>query len=66
MKKIQLILVLFFVCTLPMHVFAQLEPGEDPDVPIDGGISILLATGIGIGVKKIKDVAAQKKRASKN
>jgi hypothetical protein len=26
---------------------------EDPDAPIDGGVGILIATGIGYGVKKI-------------
>jgi hypothetical protein len=31
------------------------DPGSDPDVPIDGGISLLLAAGAGYGIKKIKD-----------
>jgi hypothetical protein len=26
---------------------------EDPDAPLDGGVSILIASGIGYGVKKI-------------
>jgi len=30
-------------------------PGGDPDVPIDGGILILLAAGIYYGVKRIRD-----------
>lgn len=28
-------------------------PGEDPDVPIDGGIGILLVAGAAYGLKKI-------------
>lgn len=28
-------------------------PGEDPDVPVDGGIAILLAAGVVYGLKKI-------------
>jgi hypothetical protein len=30
------------------------DPG-DPDVPIDGGISLLVAAGIGYGAKKRRD-----------
>ncbi|WP_371860481.1 PID-CTERM protein-sorting domain-containing protein [Segetibacter aerophilus] len=33
-----------------MH--AQPSPGGDPDVPIDGGLSILLAAGVGYVAKK--------------
>ncbi len=45
--------ILFF----PVLVHAQQppDPGGDPDVPVDGGLSILLAAGIGYGVKKIRD-----------
>lgn len=33
------------------------DPGNDPDtgVPLDGGLSILLAAGVGYAVKKIRD-----------
>ena len=27
----------------------------DPDAPIDGGVSLLIAAGIGYGIKKVKD-----------
>jgi len=30
-------------------------PPPPPDTPIDGGIGILLALGVGYGIKKIKD-----------
>jgi len=30
-------------------------PPDPPDTPIDGGIGILLALGVGYGIKKIKD-----------
>lgn len=45
--------ILFF----PVLVHAQQppDPGGDPDVPVDGGLSLLLAAGIGYGVKKIRD-----------
>jgi len=30
-------------------------PGGDPDVPVDGGVGLLLLAGAAYGVKKIKD-----------
>ena len=40
---------------LPQLAMAQIDPGEDPDAPIDGGISLLVAAGVGYGVKKARD-----------
>ena len=31
------------------------DPGGSPDVPIDGGISFLIAAGAAYGAKKIRD-----------
>lgn len=45
------------VCFLPMFAQAQ---GPDPDVPIDGGLSLLLAAGVGYGIKKIRDKRKEK------
>ena len=49
-------------CALPISVLAVLclpvlahAQGPDPDAPIDGGLSLLLAAGVGYGVKKIRD-----------
>ena len=49
------LLVLFAI--LPVIVNAQPpddDPG-DPDAPIDGGVSLLVAAGIGYGLKKARD-----------
>lgn len=35
----------------PMFLFAQPDPPDGP-VPIDGGIGLLLATAVGMGVHK--------------
>ncbi len=42
------------VLALPIFALAQ-DPGGGPDVPIDGGLSILLAAGAAYGVKKYRD-----------
>ena len=51
--------------TIPTILMAQPdEPGDGgtvPDVPFDGGISLLVAAGIGYGLKKAND----KKKAEK-
>ncbi len=48
------ILVVFFTC-IPILVHAQINPGcdpQDPLCPIDGGLTLLIATGVGYGIKK--------------
>lgn len=41
---------------VPTVCSAQLgDPGEDPDAPIDGGVSLLVAAGVGYGIKKVRD-----------
>ncbi|MBU3663502.1 MAG: hypothetical protein FGM41_09940 [Bacteroidetes bacterium] len=57
MKKYILSVILLFALTfLSTSIMAQ--PGFDDDtddVPVDGGISLLMAAGIGYGIKRIKD-----------
>ncbi len=63
MKKIILIfsitVVIFFV---PFLSFAQgpIDPG-DPEIPIDGGVSLLIAAGVAYGGKKIAENRKAKK-----
>lgn len=46
-------LIILMVCmVLPLFVNAQVDPGEDPDAPIDGGIGVLVAAGVAYGYKK--------------
>ena len=49
-------IMLLIIATLPQ--IAQAQPGGDPgdpDVPIDGGLTLLIAAGVGYGVKKVRD-----------
>ncbi len=60
-QKFVSLLLCIAVITVPTIASAQ-EPGGGADVPIDGGLSILLAAGVGYGVKKIRD--ERKKKSS--
>jgi len=57
------VLLLLLMCSVCVMAQPDNTPG-DPDVPVDGGLSILLATGIGYGVKKVVD--AKRKKAAVN
>ena len=53
LKKYYPAVILLLVLLIPTIVFAQ--PHDPNDVPIDGGISVLLAAGAAYGVKKYRD-----------
>jgi len=60
-STIQIIIVLA-ILFLPTLLHAQ-GPGfgdDTDDVPVDGGLSLLAAAGIGYGVKKIRDKRMRK------
>ena len=48
------ILIILFTVLPNLTAKAQFE-GGDPDSPIDGGVSLLIAAGIGYGIKKNKE-----------
>ena len=48
--------ILFVLLSISGIIHAQTDPGADPDnAPIDGGLSLLIAGGVGYGVKKIRE-----------
>ena len=53
------ILIAIAAIILPCLVMAQattvIDPGCGADCPIDGGLSVLLAAGVGYGVKKYRE-----------
>ena len=50
------IIAIVVVMLLPILASAQFDtPPAEPDVPIDGGLSLLIAGGVGYAAKKIKD-----------
>jgi len=57
MKKPEIIFLLFIIVCLAFPLLSIGQPAStDPnDVPIDGGLSILLAAGAAYGVKKYRD-----------
>ena len=54
------ILLVGFGMLLSLSVFAQPGNPPDPDIPIDGGISLLIAAGALYGSKKIYDARRKK------
>ena len=53
---IQQILIVAIILLLPTILHAQ--PGftdDTADAPIDGGLSLLIAGGVGYGVKKVRE-----------
>lgn len=53
-KNLACLILTLIVILLPVLAVAQ-DPGGGPDVPIDGGLSVLLAAGTAYGVKKYRD-----------
>lgn len=49
--------ILLIICIFPYEAFAT----APPPVPIDGGLSLLVAAGIGYGVKKVRDERRKRK-----
>ena len=52
----KLLILSFLIVTLPHLAIAQPDPGcdpLDPACPIDGGLSLLIAAGAGLGVKRL-------------
>ena len=58
-------LLLIAVSILPFFAMAQ-DPGGGPDVPIDGGLSLLLAAGAAYGVKKYRNSKKKEEDIEKN
>ena len=57
-RKVLFILIGLLIAT---YVYAQPgDPGGDPDVPIDGGIGLLIAAGALYGSKKIYEARNKK------
>jgi hypothetical protein len=58
------------LCLPAIIVLAQGDPGIDPDpgngVPFDGGLSLLVAAGIGYAAKKGYDKRKRKQEAEKH
>ncbi|MEI2710819.1 MAG: hypothetical protein V9E96_17670 [Chitinophagaceae bacterium] len=60
-----LVLIIFIMILLPVLATAQPGFGDDvEDVPIDGGLSLLLAAGVGYGAKKVKEKYKKNKHIS--
>jgi hypothetical protein len=70
MRKIKQLLLVFFLFAGMMAIVPQSSKAAPPDpdcdpldpaCPVDGGVSILIATGIGLGIKRARRKKAQDK-----
>ncbi len=69
MRKKWRVLMLAVFIAAPVFLYSQEGPPNPPDdvedVPFDGGISLLIAAGVGYGLKKAYDKkAADKEKES--
>jgi len=44
-----------------MGVYPNCDPCDDPAIPLDGGVSLLIAAGVGLAGKKAYDFRKNKK-----
>ena len=66
MKKpgtIRILIWLGIIILLPAIAHAQ--PPDFPNAPVDGGLSLLLAGGIGYGIKKIREQRRKQEKQTK-
>jgi hypothetical protein len=57
-------IVVFIMGSLFVNNAFAVDPGGDPDIPVDGGIGLLIAAGAGYGLKKLHDYRKNKKHGS--
>jgi len=62
-KPLILLVALLFVFSMGV-VIAQPSDGDmdEPDLPLDGGLSLLLAAGAALGGKKVYDMRKKKNK----
>lgn len=65
-NKSKVLITLSLVCFSFFTALAQGPSFDDDveDVPVDGGVSLLVAAGVGYGAKKLNDVRNKKKEKS--
>lgn len=67
-KSVIALFIVALILIVPFAVFAG-PPGDpgcdplDPACPIDGGLSLLIAAGIGVGAKKAYDARKARTKA---
>lgn len=63
-QLLRIFFIFLFSLLLNNHVWAQSDdddPGQDPDeIPLDGGVLVMVAAGIGYGIKKRAEIKQRK------
>jgi len=67
MKKLKPVIFLLLILALPILVQAQPDFEDDvQDVPLDGGTTLLLATGVAYGIKRYRDRQNKKRKTTED
>lgn len=62
-RSLSTIAMMFVSICLPLILQAQGDPGVDPDpIPLDGGLTMLIAAGVAYGAKKAYDKRKKEKK----
>ncbi|WP_207492085.1 PID-CTERM protein-sorting domain-containing protein [Aridibaculum aurantiacum] len=65
-RMLNLVILFLLLTAAPVILHAQTNPPVDTiDTPIDGGLSLLIAAGVGYGAKKAYDARKKKEDLSK-
>ncbi len=54
LKVLCTLIILIVITSIKAHAQPS-SPGGDVDAPIDGGLSLLIAGGVGYGIKKVRE-----------
>lgn len=61
-KYIKTVFILTLLVSSTMYSQTDFPGGDDPNVPVDGGISALVVAGIAYGAKKVRDIRNNKNK----
>jgi hypothetical protein len=62
--------IIIVACVLLPFILLSQPPGgpidpDTPSTPIDGGVSVLIAAGVGYGLKKVKEARSKERKNDK-
>ena len=63
LRVVCMFIIVMAITSIKAHADVISDPGGDPDsAPIDGGLSLLIAGGVGYGVKRAREKKKQQQQ----